>query len=224
MTDSDNKKRLKKAGRYMSAGFGVAMLSNSVLADLQAGIYGINFTPESAAWTSASTLRSIGLKANGNDVGGFSQWNDSIGKSFSFNGGFAFWALAAEGQVISTLNFTGTNSGFYFTTGATGTVFFAFKATPTNGGGIGWFSADLGGSQGDILYGPVGAQYGDAGEVLTVGSSINDDPAPSDSDDAPSGDGVVPEPGHVSLALLALGAAGVSRRKARKKRQEALAG
>ena len=160
-----------------------------------------SFTPSQANWTSASTLRSVSIVEGSANIGGFSIWNDSIGKSFSFNGGFASWAIAAAGEVLNTSNFAGTTSGFYFTTGATGEVFLGFRATDANGGGVGWFSADLGGSQGDISY--TGGQYGSEGESVTV--------------DGSSGP-VVSAPEPASLGLLALGAlaagAATRRRKA----------
>ncbi len=181
-----------------AAGFGAAVASVYAAPELSADVVGLSFSPSSAPWTSASTLRSISVQSTGGAaVGGFSQWNDSIGKSFSFNGGFASWAVAAAGEVLNTSNFSGTSSGFYFTTGATGTVYFGFRATAANGGGVGWFGANLGGSQGDIIYGAGnGGQYGNAGESVIVGQSS-----------------AIPEPGSAGLALLALGAVGLRRRR-----------
>lgn len=181
-----------------AAGFGAAVASIYAAPELSADIVGLSFSPSSAPWTSASTLRSISINSTGGAaVGGFSQWNDSIGKSFSFNGGFASWAIAAAGEVLNTSNFSGTSSGFYFTTGATGTVYFGFRATAANGGGVGWFGASLGGSQGDIIYNAGnGGQYGTAGESVIVGASS-----------------AIPEPGSAGLALLALGAVGLRRRR-----------
>ena len=183
-----------------AASFGAAAAALYAAPEIQADVVGLSFSPTSAPWTSASTLRSININSTGGAlVGGFSQWNDSIGKSFSFNGGFASWAIAAAGEVINTSNFSGTSSGFYFTTGATGTVYFAFRATAANGGGVGWFGVQLGGSGGDIIYNAGnGGQYGNAGESLTVGQAI-------------------PAPG--GLLALAMGATGL-----RGRRRKAMAG
>ena len=184
------------------AGFGVAAAALYAAPEVQADVVALTFSPNSAPWTSASNLRSITIQSTGGAaVGGFSQWNDSIGASFSFNGGFASWAVAAAGEVINTSNFSGTSSGFYFTTGATGTVYFAFRATAENGGGVGWFGAQLGGTQGDIVYNAGnGGQYGNGGESVIVGQS--NDPGPA-------------VPGLGGLAALAVGATGLRGRRQR---------
>lgn len=183
-----------------AASFGAAAAALYAAPEIQADVVGLSFSPTSAPWTSASTLRSIGISSTGGAfVGGFSQWNDSVGKSFSFNGEFASWALAGTGDVINTSDFTGTSSGFYFTTGATGTIYIAFRANAANGGGVGWFGVQLGGTQGDIIYNAGnGGQYGTAGESLTVGQAV-------------------PAPG--GLLALAMGATGL-----RGRRRKAMAG
>ena len=186
----------------ITAGFGAAAAALYAAPEVQADVVNLMFSPSSSPWTSASTLRSISIQSTGGAaVGGFSQWNDSIGKSFSFNGQFASWAIAAAGEVISTSNFSGTSSGFYFTTGATGTIYIAFRATASNGGGVGWFGASLGGSQGDIVYNAGnGGQYGNAGESLVVGAGGSGPPA---------------VPGLGGLAALAVGATGLRGRRQR---------
>ena len=193
------KNTIKKA----AVGFGAAAASIYAAPELSASIVNLDFNPGSAAWTSASSLRAISIQSagGGSDVGGFSQWNDSIGKSFSFNGNFASWAVAAAGEVLNTSNFAGTSSGFYFTTGATGTIYIGFRATATNGGGVGWFGAKLGGAQGDIIYNAGnGGQYGTQGESVVVGQG--------------SGPGEVPELGSAyGVGLLAMGAIGIRRRR-----------
>lgn len=192
----------KNTIKKVAVGFGAAAASIYAAPELSASIVNLDFTPSSAPWTSASTLRSISVQSTGGAaVGGFSQWNDSIGKSFSFNGNFASWAIAAAGEVLNTSNFSGTSSGFYFTTGATGTIYIGFRATSANGGGVGWFGASLGGSQGDIVYNAGnGGQYGNNGESLVVGNG--------------SGPSEVPELGSAyGVGLLAMGAVGIRRRR-----------
>ncbi len=199
---------MKRVVKTSLAGFGAALAANYASPDLQAGVVGITFNPGQASWTSGSNLRSVTAKTTGSGaapVGGFSAWNDSAGKSFSFNGRFASWAVAAKDEVLNTSNFSGITSGIKFTTDATGTVYFGFRATSANGGGVGWFAADLGGKQGDIIYGGalVGydGQYGKEGVSVTVGAENN------------SGGGVIPEPSTLAMATLALGAAGLHRRR-----------
>ena len=181
-----------------AAGFGAAVASVYAAPELSADVVGLTFTPSSAPWTSSSTLRNIGIQSTGGGaVGSFSQWNDSIGKSFSFNGGFASWAIASAGQVLNNSDFAGVSSGFYYSTAATGTIYFGFRATAANGGGVGWFAVNLGGSQGDIVYNPGSdGQFGNAGESVIVGQGS-----------------AIPEPGSAGLALLALGAVGLRRRR-----------
>lgn len=186
----------------LTTGFGVAAAALYAAPEVQADVVNLTFSPSQATWTSGSNLRSIDVNSTGGDlVGGFSQWNDSIGKSFSFNGGFASWAIAAAGEVIHTSNFSGTSSGFYFTTGATGTIYLAFRASDGNGGGVGWFGVQLNGSQGDIVYNAGnGGQYGNGGESLVVGAG---------------GSPNNPVPGLGGLAALAVGASGLRGRRQR---------
>ncbi|MBC03869.1 MAG: hypothetical protein CMJ34_11305 [Phycisphaerae bacterium] len=192
----------KNVGK-ITAGFGAAAAALHATPELQADVVNLTFSPGTVFFTSASTLNSISMfsTAGNQKVGGFSVWNDSIGKSFSFNGDMmSSWAIAAAGEQISTGDIGGgTSSGFYFTTGADTTVYIAFKSSTGN---IGWVSADLGGTSGDIIFNVEGGQYGTEGESLVVGNS------------APP-----PVPGLGGLAALAVGAAGL-----RGRRQRATAG
>ena len=203
-----------KVTKVTIAGFGAALAANYGAPELQAGIVTLNFTPGSAPFTTASSLRSIQITTSGGaDAGGFSQWNDSIGKSMQFNNRMASWALKNAGDVISETTFSGITSGFYFATNVTGTQFVAFKAKSDiyAGGGIGWFAFYMGdAARGDVVY-TGGSQFADEGESLTVGSGYS---TPGDGGD--SGSGAVPEPGTatIGLSLLALGAAGLRRRRA----------
>ena len=121
-------------------------------------------------------------------------WNDSVGKSFQWAGGFQSWRTASAGEVLNQSTFAGRTSGFYFSTSASGTIYMGFKNLDGN---VGWFSADLGGTQGDVTF--TGGQFGNAGELVTVGSVA------------------VPEPSAFGLSLLALGAVGLRRRRAANK-------
>lgn len=215
MSTSKQVKR-KKITEVTIAGFGAALAANYGAPELQAGIITLNFSPGSAPYTTASSLRSIQITTSGGGaVGGFSQWNDSIGKSMSFNGNMASWALKNSGDVINESTFSGSTSGFYFATHVTGTQFVAFKAKSEiyAGGGIGWFAFYMGDApKGDVDY-TGGSQFANAGETLTVGTNYS--PPGGDGDSGTGGGSTVPEPGTAfGLSLLALGAAGLRRRRA----------
>lgn len=156
-----------------------------------------NFSP-----SQVNSTQTVAITATSNAIGSFVQFNDSIGKSIYNSSGFASLMLVAPGVVLNTSNFTGTTS-VIFTSGATGEVFVGFRALASNGGGVGWFSVDLGGTGGAVSYATSGGQYGDAGESVTVGGSTGP---------------VVSAPEPASLGLLALGAlaagAATRRRKA----------
>ena len=197
------------------AGFGAALAANYGAPELQAGIVTLDFSPGSVAHTNTGTLNPVNFNSSqGALVGGFSQWNDNVGKSFSFNGNLKSWAVAASGETINDVNFSGTNSGIYFTANQTGTVFIGFRALPANGGGIGWFKVSFGdGIDKSIKYNVDGlSQLATAGETLTVGSSSS---TGGDDGGTGGGTGAVPEPGTatIGLSLLALGAAGLRRRR-----------
>ena len=183
-------------------GFGAAAASIYAAPELMASIETITFSPGSVAFTSSSTAVNVAMDTVGGDVGTFSQYNDSVGKSFMASGGLGSFAVVSAGVVLNTSTFSGSTSSIAFSTGATGTVYVGFRATSANGGGVGWFSMDLGGSAGDIVYGTAGGQYGNNGESVTVGQS----PGP--------GPGDVPELGSAyGVGLLAMGAIGIRRRR-----------
>ena len=135
------------------------------------------------------------MSTTGGNIGTFSQWNDSIGKTLNFNSpGMASWAIVSASQTLSTAGFVGTAGNIGFTTAASGTVYVGFR---TLAGNVGWFGMNLGGAGGAILYGAGnGSEYGNAGESVRVGGTAN-----------------IPEPSSASLALLALGAVGLRRRR-----------
>lgn len=113
----------------------------------------------------------------------FWQWNDTYGKTVT--AGFLGGVdYATYSQTISPATFTGTY-GLYFSASATGTQYVAFGYA----GNVGWFSFDAGGYGGAVVY--LEGAYGNAGEALHVGTV----PAPA------------------GLALLALGALGIRRKR-----------
>ena len=182
-------------------GFGAAAASIYAAPELMASIETITFSPGSVAFTSSSSSAfqvAMGT-VDGDIVGTFSQYNDSIGKTLTAPG-LDSWTQVAAGQVLNGSTFSGEFSTLYFSASATGTVYIGFRATAANGAGVGWFSMDLGGLEGDIYYGTKGGQYGNEGESVTVGES------------GTSGD--VPELGSAyGVGLLAMGAIGIRRRR-----------
>jgi hypothetical protein len=118
------------------------------------------------------------------DVAEFSQWNDSVGQTLRFNYGMDSWALVQYSQTLSPGTFSG------------GTA--SLDPSPTNAyvgfrvdGNVGWFFVDFNGGQfNPITYGP--GQFGSMGESVIVG---------------------IPEPSTAGLAMLALGAAGLARKR-----------
>ena len=179
----------------MSASFGAATAALYAAPEVQADVVGLSFNPVSVQWTSSSTLRSVGIFSTGGaSIAGFNQWNDSVGKTFAFSSSqMASWRTASAGEDIFASTFVGDTGSWSNSTDATGTVYMAFR---TLDGKLGWFSTDLGGSQGAMVY--TGGQYGNAGESLTVGDAI-------------------PAPG--GLLALAMGATGL-----RGRRRKAMAG
>lgn len=181
-----------------TAGFGAAMATVYTAPELSADIVGLNFSPGAVDWaSSSSTMSSVAINTTGGQIGGFTQWNNSSGKTFSFNGpSMQSWRTASAGEVLNVSNFSGVRSGIFGTgsTSAAGTVYVGFKA---NDGNVGWFAANLGGSQGAVTY--TDGQFGNAGESVTVGAVA------------------VPEPSAFGLSLLALGAVGLRRRRAANK-------
>ena len=182
-------------------GFGAAAASIYAAPELMASIETISFNPGSVAWTSSSTLRSVSMSTsvNGN-IGAFNMWNDSVGKTLAFDSSnMASWRSVSAGEVLNTSTFTGDTGSWSNSTTATGTVYQGFRSLDGN---VGWFSVQLNGSQGDVVYGTAGAQFGNEGESVTVGQS----PGP--------GPGEVPELGSAyGVGLLAMGAIGIRRRR-----------
>jgi hypothetical protein len=113
----------------------------------------------------------------------FSQWNDSIGKTI-YAGSLSSIAPASFSQNIDPTTFYGT-FGLGLLPSATGVFYLGFRYL----GNVGWFSFDAGGFLGNITY--LEGAYGTMGEPVHVGTI----PSPS------------------GLAVLALGAAGIRRKR-----------
>ncbi len=188
---------LKSKNRKAAASFGVAVASLYAAPELSADIVTIKFNPGFVDFTSSSTLRtvSIATAASSAFVGGFGQWNDSIGKSIYSDGNMESFKIASVGEVLNTSTFTGSG-GVGFSGSQTGTFYIGFKQTVANGGGVGWFTIALGGFGGNIVYSTDG-EFGTNGDSVTVGN----------------GGSAVPEPGATGLAVLALGVVGLRRRR-----------
>ena len=167
-----------------------------------ASIETISFSPNVVSYTTSSVSKTVVMTTGGsNTVGSFSQYNDSVGKTFTcqgmFGSGLQSATLVSAGQVLNASTFTG-NSTLSFGPSASGTVYIGFRAQSGGGGGIGWFSMNLGGTSNDIVVGNKGAQYGNNGESVTVGNSSSP----------------VPELGSAyGVGLLAMGAIGIRRRR-----------
>ena len=166
--------------------FGAAMASMLVAPELQADIVPVSFTPGSVSFqTVTSALVNVQMSTGGGGIGSFSQWNDAIGQTFYWVGGLASWNFAQYSQSINANTF----AGYSFAINPVGNSYMAFR---TLAGNVGWFQFNLN-SDGfnTILYGP--GAYGNAGESVHVGT--------------------VPAPG--ALALLAMGAVGIRRKRKR---------
>lgn len=187
-----------------AAAFGAAMAAMNAAPELHADIVQLNVNPGTVIYTGASAQGPMTLSTLGGPIGvSFSQWNDSIGRTFLPGAGFVGWGLFANSTTINpgqTWTFTG---GANFGNTATVTQFGYIGFEDTNGN-VGWFTilltptpaASGGLSTGEIFYfGGPNSGYGNLGEGVHVGFNI-------------------PEPSS-ALGLLAMGAAGLCRRRKR---------
>jgi MYXO-CTERM domain-containing protein len=170
--------------------FGAAMSSMYAVPDLNADIVGITFSPGAAPF---GNLQNVQMSSTGGNIGSFSQWNDSIGKTFIPSGIQSWGTFAASASLSVNQAFTFGGTAANFGASAVGTAYIGFKS---NAGNVGWFSIVLGGT-GPIQFGTLGSEYGNAGETLTIGGTVVS----------------VPEPQLAGLAVLALGAVGLRRRR-----------
>jgi len=189
----------KNHTQKLAAGFGAAVASLYAAPELTADIVNINFNPNSVAFSASGSLQFVSLSSSGGGgLGTFLQGNNNGGKFFIIGGTFnvSSATLVNPGSVLNPSTFSGDDPFLSsFSASATGTVYIGFRAKPSNGGGVGWFSIDLGGAGNAVVFNTAGAQYGNNGESVTVGGSA------------------IPEPGSAGLSLLALGAVGLRRRR-----------
>ena len=113
------------------------------------------------------------------------QWNDSIGQTALAGSLDGGIAAASVSNSLAASTFVGS-TGIGFTASQTGTVYVGFSHM----GNVGWYSLHLGGIGGEVTY--LEGAYGSMGENVHVGT--------------------VPAPG--ALALMALGAVGIRRKRA----------
>ena len=181
----------KKLTTAAAASFGAAMASIHCAPELQADIVDLTFSPGSVAFGSLGYIFV-------NEVGAsFAQWNDGIGQTILAGapGSGTFLdgvRVVSNSQTLNASTFPGVGTGgTILPPYGSGTAYFGFHFQ----GNVGWFSADLGGGVNGITY--LAGEYGSAGESVTVG-----------------GTDAIPEPTTFgALAALALGAAGIRRRR-----------
>ncbi len=126
---------LESSNRKAAASFGVAVASLYAAPELSADIIGINFNPGSVAFTSASTLRTVSITSAASNafVGGFGQWNDSIGQTIYSDGNMQSFKIASVGEILDPSTFAGSG-GLGFSGSQTGTFYIGFKQIATSGG------------------------------------------------------------------------------------------
>ena len=183
----------KKKLTSRTAAFGAALASLYVADDLQGAIVTLTFTNGTIGFNTQPlpqvTFDQIGT------MPAVTQYNDGLGRSVRAIFGpqqtnFSFITQVTTGQTLDPNLFIGTNQIAPFATTATGMVYIGFRDGFSN---VGWFSVNLGSPGNPVSY--VTGQYGNGGETLIVGNIV------------------IPEPSGSGLALLAMGAVGLRRRR-----------
>jgi len=170
--------------------YGTALTTMYAAPELQASIVSITFGQASVSFGASGVpvaMNAAGLSA----ILGVNN-NSSYGKNIYNNGGANNLRIVASSNFISPSAGSTANPGAFISNSANagGIQFIAFQS----GSNVGWFQVNLGGSGGAVTFGT--GEFGNAGETLHVGGTSS-----------------VPEPSTLGLMLLALGAAGVRRRK-----------
>lgn len=184
-------------------GFGAAMATVFAVPEVHATILPLNFNPGSvAAGTSANYSRRVKASTAKGGYGYFWQYNGNGGnKHISIYSRIYSMATVAAGQHLSPASFAG-GSSLKFGGADTGIFYVGFRSRGNN---VGWFTIDLGGVGNPVVYG--NSRFGNEGENVIVGKLATGVPEPA-------------EWGMLSLGLLALGAAGLRRRREARKAAE----
>ena len=174
-----------KGKKVAAATFGAAMAAMYAAPELQANVVPLGINPGSVSFQTITSLAvNVQLTANGSFVGSFQQWNDVIGKTLYAASGISIGIVQYSSVITSNQTFGGVATiGFSNSNSNNSYVGFTDSL-----GNHGWFAINLGGSGGAITYGP--GAYNNKGQAIHV-----------------------PEPAGAGLAMLALGAVGLMRRR-----------
>lgn len=186
--------RLAKSVGLLACGAGVFGDS-----EVEGGIISLSASPTTIPFGGFGHHATVTLSPLGAT---FFQYNDTMGKSFYFHGGFA-WANVTQGQRIDAA--LGFAFNLFLSNAAAGDRLFAFRVNNH----YGWIKENLGGSGGAITF--ISGAYNDGTDLA------NDYIDAGTLNGGGGGFAAVPEPGSVGLmglATLAVGATALRRRRA----------